>query len=95
MTPKEALEELWGYVEEHTSEACLDDYPRTAIKACKVLEKVMERKLEISQESVEALRDRLMAIPIREYFVPNRRAVILEKIKEVLVKAGYKVFNGG
>ena len=50
-----------------------------------------EKKLEVTEEFVEMLRDRLMAIPIREYFIPNRREVIANKIKETFIKHGVGV----
>jgi len=48
---------------------------------------------EIDIEVVEKLRDRIMAIPIREYFVPNKRKIILERIIEEFTKIGIKVVS--
>ena len=45
----------------------------------------------VTREFVEMLRDRLMAIPIREYFEPNRRKVIADRIAIEFIKNGVEV----
>ena len=48
-------------------------------------------KPRVSRASVELLRDRMMAIPIKEYFTPNKRQVIAKEIAAVLRRHGYEV----
>lgn len=50
-----------------------------------------QKKPTVTKEFIEMLRDRLMAIPIREYFIPNRRKVIANRIAEELIKNGVEV----
>lgn len=49
------------------------------------------KKPKITREFVGMLRDRLMAIPIREYFIPNRRKVIADRITEEFIKNGVEL----
>jgi len=46
---------------------------------------------EVDIKIVETLRDRIMAIPIREYFEPNKRQIILNRMIEEFEKIGIKV----
>lgn len=51
----------------------------------------LQKKPEVTEEFVEMLRDRLMTIPIREYFTPNKRKIIVDKIRETFIKHGVEV----
>jgi len=51
------------------------------------------KKPTVTEEFVGMLRDRLMAIPIREYFIPNRRKVIADRIAKELIKNGVEVME--
>jgi len=51
----------------------------------------MKKKPEVTRKFIGMLRDRLMAIPIREYFEPNKRKIIADRIEEEFVKNGVKI----
>ena len=51
----------------------------------------VDKVLKVDMAFVERLRDRLMAIPIREYFVKNRRQVILEELVKKFNELGVEV----
>jgi len=50
-----------------------------------------KKKPIVTMGFVEMLRDRLMAIPIREYYISNRRKVIADKLKETFIRHGVEV----
>jgi len=50
-----------------------------------------DEKLKVSMAFVERLRDRLMAVPIREYFVKNRRQAILDELVKKFKELGVEV----
>lgn len=49
------------------------------------------KKLKVDMAFVGTLRDRLMAIPIREYFVPNRRKAIMDELIKKFNEQGVEV----
>ena len=48
-------------------------------------------KLKVDMAFVGTLRDRLMAIPIREYFVPNKRKAIMDELIKKFNEQGVEV----
>ena len=46
---------------------------------------------KVDMAFVERLRDRLMAIPIREYFVPNKRKAILDELIKKFKEQGVEI----
>ena len=50
-------------------------------------------KLKVDMAFVGTLRDRLMAIPIREYFVPNRRKAIMDELIKKFNEQGVEVIG--
>ena len=48
-------------------------------------------RLEVDEEFIEILRDRLMAIRIHDYYSPNPRQAIFNHIKEEFIKHGVPV----
>ena len=50
-----------------------------------------DKLLKVDKAFVERLRDRLMAIPIREYFVPNKRQAILDELIKKFNELGVEV----
>ena len=50
-----------------------------------------QKKLSVDMAFLGTLRDRLMAIPIREYFVPNRRKVIMDELIKKFNEQGVEV----
>jgi len=45
----------------------------------------------VSREEIEILRDRIMAMPIKEYYTPNKRKVILDEMIIKFKEAGVKI----
>lgn len=56
----------------------------------RLLTKFVKRP-KVSKASIELLRDRMMAIPIKEYYTPGKRQFIAKEIADVFTKHGYEV----
>jgi len=54
-------------------------------------ERPKDALVKVDMAFVERLRDRLMAVPIREYFVANRRKAILDELVKKFNELGVEV----